>query len=161
MGFYKHEVTEKTWDKFAETDEKILEATISIAPHADIERDRAYEITGVGKMFGGTYRFKRVTHTFTPGDYSVDVDARMVFDSKGRYVENGAAKATAPVKKEEPKKVPDKAYTVSKGDNLWNIAKKFCKKATDCWEIAKFNGIKNPDLIYPNQKINIPSHLLK
>lgn len=43
-------------------------------------------------------------------------------------------------------------YTVKIGDTLWDIANKF----GTTWEhLAKMNRIKNPDLIYPTQRIRI------
>lgn len=46
-------------------------------------------------------------------------------------------------------------YTVRPGDTLWLIAKKY---KIGLSEIIEANPqIKNPDLIYPNQKINIPN----
>lgn len=47
------------------------------------------------------------------------------------------------------------AYTVKSGDTMWKIAAKHQVGVT---EIINANPqIKNPNLIYPNQKINIPS----
>lgn len=44
-------------------------------------------------------------------------------------------------------------YTVKSGDVLWKIGRRFGKT----WEeLAKFNSLKNPHLIYPGQIINIP-----
>lgn len=43
-------------------------------------------------------------------------------------------------------------YTVVKGDMLKVIAKKF---GTTIWELAKKNDIKNPDLIYIGQKLQV------
>lgn len=43
-------------------------------------------------------------------------------------------------------------YTVKKGDNLSNIAK---KHNTTVNKLVKLNNIKNPNLIYPGQKIKI------
>jgi hypothetical protein len=46
-------------------------------------------------------------------------------------------------------------YVVKKGDNLWNIATKIYKIKPE--DLYKANPqIKNKNLIYPNQKINIP-----
>lgn len=46
-----------------------------------------------------------------------------------------------------------KQYIVKPGDVLWKIAEKFNKT----WkELAEFNKLKNPHLIYPNQIIYIP-----
>ena len=50
--------------------------------------------------------------------------------------------------KPEPKK-----YTVKSGDVLWRIARQF---NTTWEELAKFNNIKNPNLIFPNQVILVP-----
>jgi nucleoid-associated protein YgaU len=49
-------------------------------------------------------------------------------------------------------------YTIERGDTLSNIAKKFYGNAGDWKKIyeANKNTIKNPDLIYPGEKIIIP-----
>lgn len=47
-------------------------------------------------------------------------------------------------------------YLVKKGDTLWEIAKRFGSVADD---IARANGIENPDLIYPGQKLYIPRYV--
>jgi LysM repeat protein len=43
-------------------------------------------------------------------------------------------------------------YTVQKGDNLTKIAKKY---GTTVQQIVAWNGIKNPNLIYPGQKFRV------
>lgn len=43
-------------------------------------------------------------------------------------------------------------YTIKSGDNLSSIAKKY---GTTVNQIASWNNIKNPNLIYPNQKIRV------
>ena len=49
-------------------------------------------------------------------------------------------------------------YTIQKGDTLSAIAKNYYGKANDYPRIFEANRevIKNPDLIYPGQKIRIP-----
>ncbi|QIB26950.1 5'-nucleotidase C-terminal domain-containing protein [Caloranaerobacter azorensis] len=47
-----------------------------------------------------------------------------------------------------------KTYTVKSGDVLWKIAESY---GFDWKEIAKYNKLKNPHLIFPGQKILIPS----
>ncbi len=42
-------------------------------------------------------------------------------------------------------------YTVKKGDTLWKIAKEMLGDGSRYQEIAKANGISNPDLIYAGQ----------
>lgn len=49
-------------------------------------------------------------------------------------------------------------YIVKKGDTLWNIAKTFGSTVDD---IVRTNGIENPDLIYPDQKLFIPRYKRK
>src|SRR5690606_14242778 len=46
-----------------------------------------------------------------------------------------------------------KIYTVKKGDTLSHIAKKY---GTTVKKLVDLNNIKNPDLIYPGQKIKLP-----
>ena len=43
-------------------------------------------------------------------------------------------------------------YTVKSGDTLWDIANRY---HTSVSELVRKNNIKNPDLIYPNQKIKV------
>ena len=45
-------------------------------------------------------------------------------------------------------------YTVKRGDNLWNIAR---NHGTTVQNILEINIIRNPNLIYPGQKIRIPT----
>ncbi|BCI60645.1 peptidoglycan-binding protein [Solibaculum mannosilyticum] len=54
-----------------------------------------------------------------------------------------------------PSKSSPTVYTVKKGDCLWNICKKYLGDPTKCWEIARINNIKNPNLIYVGQKIRL------
>lgn len=68
---------------------------------------------------------------------------------------NGFAKAgTVPKPKPDPKpeKEKDVVHTVKKGETLSAIAAKY---GTTYQELAKKNGIKDPDLIHPGQKIII------
>ncbi|WP_287127099.1 FecR domain-containing protein [Desulfobacter sp.] len=51
--------------------------------------------------------------------------------------------------------------TVAKKDNLVNICKTWLENPHDWKRISKFNQLKNPNLIYPGQRIKIPVKLLK
>ncbi|XOQ44303.1 MAG: LysM domain-containing protein [Clostridium sp.] len=70
---------------------------------------------------------------------------------------------TATVKKEEPApKVNPKSngvHVVQSGDTLWAIAKKYYGNGAQYTKIFNANKdkIKNPNLIYPGQKLTIPS----
>lgn len=47
-------------------------------------------------------------------------------------------------------------YTIKSGDNLSKISKHFYGNANKYGEIAKANGIENPDRIQAGQQINLP-----
>jgi LysM repeat protein len=50
----------------------------------------------------------------------------------------------------------EQPYTIQSGDNLSHIAKRFYGAANKYTEIAKANGIENPDLIRVGQDLNLP-----
>lgn len=52
-------------------------------------------------------------------------------------------------------KQPAAGYTVQKGDSLWSIAKKQLGDGTKYKEIARKNGIANPNRIYPGQVLKL------
>ena len=47
-------------------------------------------------------------------------------------------------------------YTVKAGDTLWDIAKKYMGNGLGYHEIVRENKLKNPDLIFPGDKLIIP-----
>ena len=51
----------------------------------------------------------------------------------------------------------DTFYTVRRGDCLWIIARNFLRKGVLFSIIAERNDIKNPDLIFPKQVLQIPT----
>ena len=57
-------------------------------------------------------------------------------------------KASAP----HTQKTREIIYTIKESESLWQIAKYF---GIDPAVLAEFNGLKNPDLIYPGSKLNI------
>jgi len=52
-----------------------------------------------------------------------------------------------------PTPPPQGVYIVRRGDTLWSIAARF---GTTSWAIAVANGLTNPNLIYPGQRLIIP-----
>lgn len=54
------------------------------------------------------------------------------------------------------RKITNGKYTVQKGDTLWHIAKSFYGRGTEFTKIVKANKIRNPNLIYPGQVLQIP-----
>lgn len=59
---------------------------------------------------------------------------------------------------EEPSEAKVEYYIIEKGDTLWAVAKQFLGDGNRYPEIFEANRevIKDPDLIYPGQKIRIP-----
>jgi nucleoid-associated protein YgaU len=59
---------------------------------------------------------------------------------------------------EQPSEAKVEYYVIEKGDTLWAIATKFLGSGNRYPEIFEANKevIKDPDLIYPGQKIRIP-----
>lgn len=71
-------------------------------------------------------------------------------------------KPKPPKKRPAPKPKPKtKWYTIKRGDNLWNIAKKYTGKGIrwkEMWSINKKRSrSKNPNLIYPGERFQIPA----
>ncbi|NLK38383.1 MAG: LysM peptidoglycan-binding domain-containing protein [Epulopiscium sp.] len=65
---------------------------------------------------------------------------------------------TVVVKEEKTRPTDKKApstYTVKKGDTLWKICKSQLGDGSKYSEIAKLNGISNPNKIYPGQVIKL------
>ncbi len=48
-------------------------------------------------------------------------------------------------------------HTVSKGDTLWEISEQYTGSGFNYPDVAKKNKITNPDLIYPNQQVTLPT----
>lgn len=93
--------------------------------------------------------------------YSGDLDLNMIISNKKLEYFTGGTKSAAPVKKVNSAKSSTKkttssvsVYTVKKGDTLSEIAKEY---GTTVNELVKLNNIKNPNLIYPGQKLKLKS----
>nr|WP_275955307.1 LysM peptidoglycan-binding domain-containing protein [Merdimmobilis hominis] len=52
--------------------------------------------------------------------------------------------------------VPNKAYTVEKGDSFWKIAQEQLGDGTRYQELAAYNGMRADDVIYPGQVLKLP-----
>lgn len=48
-----------------------------------------------------------------------------------------------------------KRYTVQEGDCLWAICGRELGDSTKCWAVAELNNIADPDLIYPDQVLDL------
>lgn len=129
------------------------------------------------KPSGGMFHYTNLTVGLET--YEITDDAGEGFDVKVKinlkqYRAYGTKTVTvqpAPTPAEKPKatvqaaprpapSAPKKStYTVKSGDCLWNIAKKYLGDGSRYNEIYNLNKdkIKNPNLIYPNQVLTLPS----
>ena len=75
------------------------------------------------------------------------------------------ANKTSTAQKKRPAAPLPKSYVVKKGDNLWSIARRYTGKGanwTQMWALNKnASRSKNPNLIYPGEKLTIPPGWLK
>ena len=56
---------------------------------------------------------------------------------------------------------PSLSYTVLKSDKLIRLSRDLLQKPSDWNEVARFNGMKDPNFILPGQRLRIPLRLLK
>ncbi|MDF2592912.1 MAG: LysM peptidoglycan-binding protein [Clostridia bacterium] len=96
-------------------------------------------------------------------DYTVDESADNGLDLNvsirlKQYRDYGTRKyvvSKAAIQAQRPAPEPAKTYVVKSGDTLWGICKKNLGDGSKYAEVAKANGIKNPNLIYPGQVIKL------
>ncbi|MEL4358190.1 MULTISPECIES: LysM peptidoglycan-binding domain-containing protein [unclassified Luteococcus] len=83
-----------------------------------------------------------------------DADAKAAADAKAKAEADAKSKADqAKQAPAAPAGKPKQTYTVKPGDTLSEIGAKF---GVDYMDIARANGVKNPDLIFPGQVFTIP-----
>ena len=68
---------------------------------------------------------------------------------------NDTTKSVSQSTKARESKQTAKTYVVKNGDSLWKICKQQLNDGTKTREIARLNGIGNPNLIYPGQVIKL------
>ncbi|ABX43311.1 LysM peptidoglycan-binding domain-containing protein [Lachnoclostridium phytofermentans] len=89
-------------------------------------------------------------------DLVVDVKLKQYIDYGVKYVilENVKDGVVEKKTRSSSKTIP-KTYTVANGDTLWAIAKKLLGDGSKCWNLAKLNNIKNPNIIFVGQVLKI------
>lgn len=110
---------------------KLIDLCVDICKRNGIER-----LNFTGDKNGNLTMHKWFQATNCPGPY---------LESKFPYIAEEVNKRLTPATEE--------IYTVKAGDTLSGIAAKY---GTTYQELAKYNGIENPNLIYPGQEIKIP-----
>jgi LysM repeat protein len=95
-----------------------------------------------------------------PGDIYFSITLKEYRFVSFAKVNSSQSKAKAPSKPSRPStKSQPKTYTVKKGDSLWKIAKNVYGDGSKWRQIYEANKKvigKNPNLIYPGQKLVIP-----
>lgn len=96
-----------------------------------------------------------------PGTVYYKIKLKEYREVRVRQVSVDTATQTATVSSQSTRtdnRVQDKTYTVKKGDCLYNISKKLLGDGSRYKEIYNLNSgsIKNPNLIYPGQVLQIP-----
>lgn len=123
----------KSWQK---ADRKKLKLIITGTP---------WNIDVFVEEFSPSYSGPTITYTITLKEYR----SMVVRQTKQK------------VKKRPASKPKPRVYTVKKGDNLWNISKRYTGKGIrwkEMWAINKSKSrSKNPHLIYPGEKFTLPS----
>ena len=112
---------------------KLIDLCVDICKRNGIEK-----LNFTGDKNGNLTMHKWFQATSCPGPY---------LESKFPYIAEQVNKRLAPEASEE-------VYTVKSGDTLSGIASKY---GTTYQVLAEYNGIANPNLIYPGQKIKIPA----
>ena len=144
----------------------VLEGDIKLrTPDFSIVPQKSVRLEGIGTALTGLYYIESSTISVTKDGVEQTISV-----SRNGFTDTVKMNnATAPTNKspaKTPTKTPAKkpaektaqSYTVKRGDNLWNIAKKYYGKGSLWTKIYNANKgkIKNPNLIYPGQKFTIP-----
>lgn len=134
-----------------------LTGTVQLAiPIPNIVANKTVKLEGLGGSLSGNYFVEKVVHTFSSSGYTQDLEVSRKW--KGESAKTPSAPPSTSSKPPVQPTVQTKTYTVKKGDCLWNIAKKYYGKGSQYTKIYNANKdkIKNPNLIYPGQVLNIP-----
>ena len=136
--------------------ENVLEGTLDISEaRPRLKAKQTIRLEGLGKALTGLYFVDKVTHVFSRGSgYTQSIQVSK--DGFGDSIKKGPVVARKP---EVKPVVQSRTYTVVRGDNLWNISKKYYGNGNQWRKIYNANKKvigSNPDLIFPGQKLKIP-----
>lgn len=88
-------------------------------------------------------------------DLTVSMTLKQYNPCTAKKYSTGGRKPASQKQSNTSKKAIPKSYTVKKGDTLWAICKKFLGDGSKYPQIAKLNGIKNPNIIRIGQVIRL------
>lgn len=91
---------------------------------------------------------------------SGNVDMDIAYQDYPQIIKNKGLNGLDERKDETPNPTPpstvEEIYTVQKGDSLWKIAERFYGNGSKYIELARINGINDPNRISIGQKIKVP-----
>ena len=90
------------------------------------------------------------------GDIYYELELREYRESGTAAVVSSGAGSAAQKAAAEKNPAAPAVYVVKKGDTLWAIARRFLGDGRRYREIAAANSVRNPNLIFPGQKLRIP-----
>lgn len=173
------ETSNEATAQYIDIEENILEGDLSVIPDPNYKAKATVLLQYLGKSLTGLYFVDKVEQVWDKSDGysqtmkvsrngfgsslksgSVSKPVGQVAPSKGGLM-NGTSNSSRPASASPTPvkpKVTSRTYTIKKGDSLWAIAVKFYGKGNQYVKIYNANKdkIKNPNLIYPGQKIKIP-----
>ena len=76
MAYYKYQTEGKTANRLKEKKNQKVEGTIELAPNVAYNVNDIYTLQGLGQVFNGDYRFKKITKRIEVGSgMTVTADA--------------------------------------------------------------------------------------
>lgn len=160
--------------EFIEVEQNILIGDATVFPRPSRKAKATVLLQYLGKNLTGLYFVDNVTHVFSNTDgYSQTINVSR--NGFGDTIKKGSANKpvgeiapsegglmnnSGDTNRPQPQvpKVTTTTYTIKSGDTLWAISTKYLGSGSRYPEIFNMNRdiIKNPNLIYPGQKIKIP-----
>ena len=129
---------------------RALEGTMELVPNPNFRAREVYFCDGLGQVFNGNYFLKSVTHTISADGYSVSAEVQNVDDIMYADVNTGGDSDKAQTN-------ASTSYTVQSGDCLSTIAQRFGITWQKLYEANREVIGDDPNSIYPNQELTIPS----
>ncbi len=96
----------------------------------------------------------KMTYSGGYGDYECDIS--FIHAKELKVLTEEPLKPLISSENVRPSKKAESSYVIKKGDTLWGIAQKYLGKGSRYSEIAKLNGILNPNIIKTGQIIQLP-----
>jgi len=145
-----------------ERGDAVLDVVKSAESESDLKEDSIADVT-IDFVYEEEYNSSAFKEDDVKLNNETDADAQLegpveninsdtVIDSESSY-ESAADKKL--VVEEKPVKTYKNVHIVVEGDTLWHISKRYVNDPWRYPELAKLSKIKDPDLIYPGQKVII------